>query len=172
MKIFQKAQIDLPVDYDKEEFARMLQEQREEFVAKNAETTDLIKEIRNLADIKAVMRELVESTKGQTAILERLVIGLNNQQKDSRMADSSRVAEVKTVATQVFPKSITYMVATITLLSFMAFGLYVYNSFVAKKHLCIFVKTVFPFLMQNSFLIYDSKYIPLSFLPNAVFYQK
>lgn len=116
----------------KEEFARMLQEQREEFVAKNAETTDLIKEIRNLADIKAVMRELVESTKGQTAILERLVIGLNNQQKDSRMADSSRVAEVKTVATQVFPKSITYMVATITLLSFMAFGLYVYNSFVAK----------------------------------------
>lgn len=116
----------------KEEFARMLQEQREEFVAKNAETTDLIKEIRNLADIKAVMRELVESTKGQTAILERLVIGLNNQQKGSRMDDSSRVAEVKTVATQVFPKSITYMVATITLLSFMAFGLYVYNSFVAK----------------------------------------
>ena len=50
----------------KEEFARMLQEQREEFAARNAETTELMKEIRNLADIKAVMGQLVESTKGQT----------------------------------------------------------------------------------------------------------
>lgn len=116
----------------KEEFARMLQEQREEFAARNAGTTELMKEIHNLADIKDTIGQLVESTKGQTVILERLVNSLNNQHKDSCMADLSHVEEEKTVATQVVPQNITYMVAIITLLSFMAFGLYVYNSFVAK----------------------------------------
>lgn len=116
----------------KEEFARMLQEQREEFAARNAGTTELMKEIHNLADIKDTIGQLVESTKGQTVILERLVNSLNNQHKDSCMADLSHVEEEKTVATQVVPQNITYMVAIITLLSFIAFGLYVYNSFVAK----------------------------------------
>ena len=110
----------------------MLQEQREEFAARNAGTTELMKEIHNLADIKDTIGQLVESTKGQTVILERLVNSLNNQHKDSCMADLSHVEEEKTVATQVVPQNITYMVAIITLLSFMAFGLYVYNSFVAK----------------------------------------
>lgn len=114
----------------KEEFARILQEQREEFIDRNSEITDLMKEIRNLADIKSVMGQLVESTKGQTVILERLVSSLNNQHKDSQKVDYFHPSEEKTVATQVFPKSIIYMVATITLLSFMAFGLYVYNSLV------------------------------------------
>ena len=76
------------------------------------------------------MGQLVESTKGQTVILERLVSSLNNQHKDSQKVDYFHPSEEKTVATQVFPKSIIYMVATITLLSFMAFGLYVYNSLV------------------------------------------
>lgn len=116
----------------KEEFARMLKEQREEFADRNTETTELMKEIRNLADIKAAIGQLVESEKCQASMLERLVSCLNNQYKDSHMADFSHTEEEKTVETQVFPMSIIYMVAIITLLSFMAFGLYVYNSFVAK----------------------------------------
>ena len=116
----------------KEEFARMLKEQREEFADRNTETTEFMKEIRNLADIKVAIGQLVESEKCQASMLERLVSCLNNQYKDSHMADSSHAEEEKTVETQVFPMSIIYMVAIITLLSFMAFGLYVYNSFVAK----------------------------------------
>lgn len=116
----------------KEEFTRMLKEQREEFADRNTETTELMKEIRNLADVKAAIGQLVESEKCQASMLERLVSCLNNQYQDSHMADFSHAEEEKTVATQVFPMSIIYMVAIITLLSFMAFGLYVYNSFVAK----------------------------------------
>lgn len=116
----------------KEEFTRKLQEQREEFLSRNAETTELMKEIRNLADIKAVMGKLLESTKGQTAILEKVVSNLNSLHKDSQVADFSHAGEDKTSVTQVFPKSIIYMIATIMVLSFMAFGLYVYNSFVAR----------------------------------------
>lgn len=119
----------------KEEFARMLQEQREEFAARNAETTELMKEIRNLADIKAVMGQLVESTKGQTVILERLVNSLKNQNNGGRRDGLSIESSEKPVSTQVFPKGITYMVATITLFAFMAFGLYVYNSFIAEPRI-------------------------------------
>lgn len=119
----------------KEEFARMLQEQREEFAARNAETTELMKEIRNLADIKAVMGQLVESTKGQTAILERLVSSLKNQNNGGRREGFPIESAVQHVSAPVFPKSITYMVATITLLAFMAFGLYVYNSFIAEPRI-------------------------------------
>lgn len=119
----------------KEEFARMLQEQREEFAARNAETTELMKEIRNLADIKAVMGQLVESTKGQTAILERLVSSLKNQNNGGRREGFPIESTVQHVSAPVFPKSITYMVATITLLAFMAFGLYVYNSFIAEPRI-------------------------------------
>ena len=113
----------------------MLQEQREEFAARNAETTELMKEIRNLADIKAVMGQLVESTKGQTAILERLVSSLKNQNNGGRREGFPIESAVQHVSAPVFPKSITYMVATITLLAFMAFGLYVYNSFIAEPRI-------------------------------------
>ena len=119
----------------KEEFARMLQEQREEFAARNAETTELMKEIRNLADIKAVMGQLVESTKGQTALLERLVSSLKNENNGGRREGFPIESAVQHVSAPVFPKSITYMVATITLLAFMAFGLYVYNSFIAEPRI-------------------------------------
>lgn len=119
----------------KEEFAKMLQEQKEEFAARNAESTELMKEIRNLADIKAVMGQLVESTKGQTVILERLVNSLKNQNNAGRRDDLSIESAEQSVSAPVFPKSIIYMVATITLLAFMAFGLYVYNSFIAEPRI-------------------------------------
>ena len=119
----------------KEEFAKMLQEQKEEFAARNAESTELMKEIRNLADIKAVMGQLVESTKGQTVILERLVNSLKNQNNVGRRDDFSIESAEQPVSAPVFPKSIIYMVATITLLAFMAFGLYVYNSFIAEPRI-------------------------------------
>lgn len=119
----------------KEEFAKMLQEQKEEFAARNAESTELMKEIRNLADIKAVMGQLVESTKGQTVILERLVNSLKNQNNAGRRDDLSIESAEQPVSAPVFPKSIIYMVATITLLAFMAFGLYVYNSFIAEPRI-------------------------------------
>ena len=105
------------------------------FAARNAETTELMKEIRNLADIKAVMGQLVESTKGQTAILERLVSSLKNQNNGGRREVFPIESAVQHVSAPVFPKSITYMVATITLLAFMAFGLYVYNSFIAEPRI-------------------------------------
>ena len=63
----------------KEEFARMLQEQREEFAARNAETTELMKEIRNLADIKAVMGQLVESTKVRQQYLRDWLVALKTR---------------------------------------------------------------------------------------------
>ena len=119
----------------KEEFAKMLQEQKEEFAARNAESTELMKEIRNLADIKAVMGQLVESTKGQTVILERLVNSLKNQNNAGRRDDLSIESAEQPVSAPVFPKSIIYMVATITLLAFMAFGLYVYNSFIVEPRI-------------------------------------
>ena len=119
----------------KEEFAKMLQEQKEEFAARNAESTELMKEIRNLADIKAVMGQLVESTKGQTVILERLVNSLKNQNNAGRRDDLSIESAEQPVSAPVFLMSIIYMVATITLLAFMAFGLYVYNSFIAEPRI-------------------------------------
>ena len=110
----------------KEEFAKMLQEQKEEFVARNAETIELMKEIRNLADIKSVMGQLVESSKGQTVILERLANSLKNQNTNMQHVQNGNHA---VMSSYKFPKSITYMVATIAFLAFTALGLYVYNTF-------------------------------------------
>lgn len=116
----------------KEEFVRVMQEQKEEFVAKNAETLDLMKEIRNLVDIKIIMSQLVESSKVQTAMLEQLVSSFKHQNHvghttDEMIGNSSPIIEVPK-----YPKSIVYMVAVITLIVTLAFGLYFYNSFIVR----------------------------------------
>ena len=108
----------------KQEFAKMLQEQREEFIARNAETTELMKEIRNLAEVKSAMCQLVESSKVQTVILENLVQSIKKQQSNNLYNDY-QTGTVK----QGFPKSIVYMVAAMLLIAVMSLGLYVYNSF-------------------------------------------
>ena len=117
----------------KEEFSQMLQEQREEFIARNAETIELMKEIRNLADTKVVMNQLVETTKGQSAILEKLANSLKNQNVTSGGFREAEYGNDKGIVTPAFPKSIVYMVATITALAFMSFGLYAYNTFIEKS---------------------------------------
>lgn len=62
----------------------------------------------------------------------RLVSSLKNQNNGGRREGFPIESAVQNVSAPVFPKSITYMVATITLLAFMAFGLYVYNSFIVE----------------------------------------
>lgn len=111
----------------KKEFAEMLQTQREEFVTRSAETTDLMEEIRNLADIKTVMAKLLESTKNQTTALNELATSLKHRNAATVMDE--RVPEASVSTPIQFPKSIVYMVAVIAIIITMAFGLYVYNSF-------------------------------------------
>ncbi len=111
----------------KDEFARMLQEQREEFASRSAETTELMKEIRNLADVKTVMAQLLESTKNQTTALTGLASSLKHRTIAS--AVDERVTDTTVNMPIQFPKSIVYMVAAIVGIITMAFGLYVYNSF-------------------------------------------
>lgn len=119
----------------KNEFSRMLQEQKEEFAARNADTIELMKEIRNLADIKSVMIQLVNSTKGQTEILEKLAQNLKHKDKhkDSNLAQNTNVGSTKGVKLPIYQKCIVCMVAIITILAFMSFGIYVYNSFVSHS---------------------------------------
>lgn len=119
----------------KEEFAKMMQEQRDEFADRNAETLELMKEIRNLADIKTVMGQLVESTKGQNAMLEQLVRSIQLQDSSNHVADNMLNNNIPTIEAPKFPESIVYMVATITLIVVMAFGLYIYNSFIAEPQI-------------------------------------
>ena len=58
-----------------------------------------------------------------------------NRKRFLRLTIPNLESTVQHVSAPVFPKSITYMVATITLLAFMAFGLYVYNSFIAEPRI-------------------------------------
>jgi len=120
----------------KEEFAKMMQEQSEEFAARNSETIELMKEIRNLADIKTVMGQLVESTKSQTAMLEQLARSIKHQGSSNHATDNMLNNGIPTtIEAPKFPKSIVYMIATITLFVTMAFGIYIYNSFIAKPQI-------------------------------------
>lgn len=108
----------------KDEFANRLQEQREEFVARNAEMIELLKEIRNLGDVKSAMVKLVESSKGQANLLEQMVRGQKNQN-----ITNQNVGQVNNASVYKFPKTVVGMIAAITVVAFMALGLYVYNTF-------------------------------------------
>ena len=110
----------------KEEFEQLMQGQREELAARSEETITLMKEIKNLADTKSVMSQILDATKNQTIMLERLSNGLRNHSNTP-----NAVGEVESSKIE-FPKSITYMVGAIMVIAVMAFGLYVYNSFVVK----------------------------------------
>ena len=115
----------------KEEFAKMLQQQQEEFLGKSAEATELIKEIRNFADAKAVMGQLLESIQSQTAMLGKLANGINGM-KSSNDSTEYLNNDNFSKGSANFPKSIVYMMVIITFMAVSAFGLYVYNSFIAK----------------------------------------
>lgn len=119
----------------KEEFANILQEQKEEFAKRNAETIELMKEIRNLSDIKTVMGQLIEMTKGQTKILEQLVHNLKHQNTSNQNATDTHNEDSLRMKGPKFPKNIVYMVSTITVIVLMTFGLYVYNSFFSKPRI-------------------------------------
>lgn len=114
----------------REEFSKMLQERREAFTARSAETTDLLEEIRNLADIKTVMSQLLESTRTQTNMLECLANDIKHS--NSSKNEDRKYAPMPPIVAPQFPKSIVYMVATIAAIAVIALGLYVYNSFIAK----------------------------------------
>ena len=135
----------------REEFIKTLQEQREEFASRFAETTDLMKEFRNMADIKTVMTQLLESIEIQKDALNGLVSSLRH-----RMAipvESEPKPKV-TISTSVqFPKSIIYMMAGIVVIILMTFGLYVYNSFfVSPKNgaAVTYVNSKAPITEQNN----------------------
>lgn len=117
-----------------EAFEKMLQKQQEEFIATSAETTAMMKEIRNLADIRTSMIQLAEFTNEQTAILKRLEIGISGLNKGNGIGnaevvptDDVRVAEKPTESSNI----IIGMVAAITIIVFCAFCLYVYSLFFA-----------------------------------------
>ena len=111
----------------KEEFTKVLQEQRDDYTFRFAETAELMKEIHNLADIKTVMVQLLEFSKNQTAALNELAISL----KQCKVAPvmNGREPEISTSASIQFPRSVVYMVVAIIIIITMALGLYVYNSF-------------------------------------------
>lgn len=101
----------------KEEFTKILQGQRDEFVSRFSESTDFMKEVHNLSDMKVVMKQLVESTEKQTSMLEQLVQGLKSQGAQYGHGENSPI-----IVTPKFPKSIVYMFAAITLVALMALG--------------------------------------------------
>lgn len=133
----------------KEEFTKMLQEEREKFTYSFTETTELIKEIRNLADIKTVMTQLLESTKNQTAALNELTISLKQHSITSVM--NEQAPEVSITTPIQFPQSIVYMMAAIAIIITMIFGLYVYNSFfISTKNKSVVTYTTKPENLQHS----------------------
>lgn len=111
----------------KEEFAKMLQEQREEFASRSEDTIELMKEIRNLADIKTIMNQLLESTKNQTAALNGLASNLEHY--TSTPIVNEQRSEMPISMPIQFPKSIVYIGIIIVIIISLIFGLYVYNSF-------------------------------------------
>ena len=107
----------------KEEFETLMQNQREELVARSQETITLMKEIKNLADTKSVMSQILDATKNQTIMLERLSNSIKQQPNTDYAVEDVVSSKVE------FPKSIVYMVASITVGVFAALGIYIYNTF-------------------------------------------
>lgn len=130
----------------KEEFEQLMQGQREELAARSEETITLMKEIKNLADTKSVMSQILDATKNQTIMLERLSNGLRNHSNTPNAVGDVESSKIE------FPKSITYMVGAIMVIAVMALGLYVYNSFVVKPKVEV-VSTI----SQNSQQIQSAK---------------
>lgn len=114
----------------KAEFERQLQEQREEFAARSEETITLMKEIKNLAEVKSVMSQVLEATKNQTAAIERLSNSLKNHSNGSY---TQTAVETKSFNPKIeLPRSIVYMVAVITISAVASLGIYIYTTFVEK----------------------------------------
>lgn len=114
----------------KTEFERQLQEQREEFAARSEETITLMKEIKNLAEVKSVMSQVLEATKNQTAAIGRLVNSLKNQPNGSY---TQTAVEPTSFNPKIeLPRSIVYMVAVITISAVASLGIYIYTTFVEK----------------------------------------
>lgn len=114
----------------KEEFERMMQGQREEFAARSEETITLMKEIKNLAEVKSVMSQVLEATKNQTAAIERLANSLKNQPNGSY---TQTAVEPTSFNPKIeLPRSIVYMVAVITISAVTSLGIYIYTTFVEK----------------------------------------
>ena len=114
----------------KTEFERQLQEQREEFAARSEETITLMKEIKNLAEVKSVMSQVLEATKNQTAAIERLANSLKNQPNGSY---TQTAVEPTSFNPKIeLPRSIVYMVAVITISAVASLGIYIYTTFVEK----------------------------------------
>ena len=114
----------------KEEFERMMQGQREEFAARSEETITLMKEIKNLAEVKSVMSQVLEATKNQTAAIERLANSLKNQPNGSY---TQTAVEPTSFNPKIeLPRSIVYMVAVITISAVASLGIYIYTTFVEK----------------------------------------
>ena len=114
----------------KTEFERQLQEQREEFAARSEETITLMKEIKNLAEVKSVMSQVLEATKNQTAAIELLANSLKNQPNGSY---AQTTVETKSFNPKIeLPRSIVYMVAVITISAVASLGIYIYTTFVEK----------------------------------------
>ena len=115
----------------KEEFAKILQEQREKIVSHSAETTEIIQEIHNLVDIKDLMGQLLESTKSQTEALNKLAISVKNINMVSAATNQETAASSSPIQ---LPKSIVYMAVVTTIIIIITFSLYIYNSFFATSN--------------------------------------
>ena len=114
----------------KQEFARLLQEQRDEFATRSEETITLMKEIKNLAEVKSVMSQVLEATKNQTNAIERLANSLRNHSNDPHMSTAVGATDISPKIE--LPKSIVYMVAVITISAVASLGIYIYTTFVEK----------------------------------------
>jgi predicted nuclease with TOPRIM domain len=111
----------------KNEFSRMLQEQNEDLIKRNEDLTEFIREIRSLADVKNTMSDLVESTKKQTSILEKIVDSLKHQKNVVHSPNEVSSDNLEALKFPTFPKSIIIMMSIITFLVFIALGIYIYN---------------------------------------------
>lgn len=140
----------------KEEFDNMLQQQREEFVTRNSETIELMKEIRNLADVKQSMSQLASAIRDQTSLLNNVVNKFNDRNVESHEPIHSNDIVPPMVPNIKFPRSVTLMFAFITLIVCLAFGLYVYNSFFVEPQEFNTEYTVEPIVSSQSTDNYQS----------------
>ena len=120
----------------KEEFSKMVLAQREELLASYADMPDVIKEIRNLAEVKSVMMQMLEANKEQSKLLDKVYNALNRPIVPIKQDAIRTETEVNRITeTQVqFPKVIIYMVGIITMVVLATFGIYVYKSFIAQPN--------------------------------------
>ena len=120
----------------KEEFSKMVLAQREELFASYADMPDVIKEIRNLAEVKTVMMQMLDANKEQSKLLDKVYNVLNRPIvpiKQDAIKDETEVNRITETQVQ-FPKVIIYMVGIITMVVLATFGIYVYKSFIAKPN--------------------------------------